>query len=68
MTTTVIPVTPRFFWAPKKIAEKFLTGIFLVRIFELISATTIGPFPSGPGSRDLGNAGNSTPSTVSLAQ
>jgi hypothetical protein len=68
ITTTVMPAGPRFFWAPKKIAEKFFTGIFFVRIFELMSATTTGLFPSGPGSRDLGNAGNSTPSTVSLEQ
>ncbi len=63
--TTVIPVDPRFFWAPKKMAEKLDIGIFLERILELISATTIGL--SGPGSRHLGNPGNSTPDSLIVA-
>lgn len=57
MMTTVILVDPRFFWAPKKMVEKLDIGIFLERILELISATTISLL--GPDSRHLGNPGNS---------
>lgn len=51
MMTTVMPVDPRFFCAPKKMSEYFLTSTFRDRMFELISATTMGPLPSGPGAR-----------------
>ena len=68
MITTVMPVVPRFFCAPKNMAEKFLMGIRLERMLEDISATTIGSSSSDFGSKILGNPGNSTPSTVSLSQ
>lgn len=59
--TTVTLVLPRFFCAPKKMTEKFMIGMRLDKMFEDMSATTIGPSPSAAGFNISGKPGNSTP-------
>lgn len=46
----VIPVEPRFLWAPNKMPDKSLTGI----LRESMLATTMGPVTSGAGARASG--------------